>query len=99
MVRADYSGMGTGTTCDGARSDIFDDCGIQTRAAEDVAPEDFEAGWSQTGAVCMRHARVKENVSLPDLEQLPGFAGSTGRVYTEGFAQEHGAVVFNSSRR
>jgi hypothetical protein len=30
---------------------------------------DFEAGWDPHGAVCVRHVRVRENVSLDELER------------------------------
>ena len=58
---------------------------------------EFEAGWSRDGAVCVRHVRVKDNVSLDELEQLPGLHGRTGAVYTEEFARAHRAVLFNRS--
>ena len=60
MVRADYCGNGTATTKDGQAIDMYDDLGIQ-KPENDPAME-FEAGWTEEGAVCVRHARVKEKV-------------------------------------
>lgn len=96
MVRADYSGDGKGTTRNGMLIDLYDSFGIQ-RAERDDALE-FEAGWTKDGAVCVRHPRVKENVSLDELDALPSLRGRTGEVCTEEFARAHGAVLFNRSK-
>ena len=96
MVRADYSGEGNGTTRDGMLIDLYDRFGIQ-RSDNDPRLE-FEAGWNKDGAVCVRHVRVKDNVTLDALEQLPALRGRIGTVCTEEFAREHGAVMFNRSR-
>ena len=68
MVRADYAGDGKGTTRDGQPIDLYDRFGIQ-RPDNDPGME-LEAGWGRDGAVCVRHVRVKENVTLKALEQL-----------------------------
>lgn len=96
MVRADYSGDGTGTTRDGMLIDIYDGLGIQ-QSDEDASLE-FEAGWSKDGAVCVRHVRVKENVTLDELDRISSLRGRTGEGCTEEFARRHGAVIFNRSR-
>ena len=95
MVRADYAGDGKGTTRDGQPIDLYDRFDIQ-RSDEDPAFE-FEAGWSREGAVCVRHVRVRDNVTLDALEQLSSLRGRTGAICTEAFARAHGAVIFNRS--
>ena len=96
LVRADYSGDGKGTTRNGMSIDIFDFIGIQS---DEPGPGmEFEAGWTKDGAVCVRHPRVKENVSLDALDALPALRGRTGDVCTEEFARAHGATLFNRSR-
>jgi len=58
----------------------------------------FEAGWTADGAVCVNHARVKDNISLGDIEaRWPRLAGRTGVVCTEAAARSLGAVLFNRS--
>jgi hypothetical protein len=97
MVRADYGGEGHGTTRDGTVIDVYDAWRIQTPDMNDE--HDFEAAWGPEGAVCVRHARIKENVSLDELErQYPRLRGRTGTVCTEEFARSHGALLFNRSR-
>lgn len=95
MVRADYSGS-KGTTRDGQLIDLYDRFGIQTSDKDENL--EFEAGWTKDGAVCVRHVRVKDNISLEELEALPSLAGRTGAICTEEFARQHGAVIFNRSR-
>ena len=68
-------------------------------ADQQVTEYDFEAGWGPEGAVCVRHVRVKDNVSLAELERLhPRLKGRTGAVCTEDFARAHGALLFNRSQ-
>ena len=67
VVRADYGGDGHSTTRDGMLIEVYDAWKIQTADPQDG--HDFEAGWSPEGAVCVRHVRVKENVSLEELER------------------------------
>ncbi len=94
MVRADYGGQGKGTTRNGMTIDIYDADGIQK--ADSVDPlVDFEAGWLPTGAVCVRHVRVKENTALAALEaEYPHLKGRTGDICTEAFARSLGARLF-----
>jgi len=97
LVRGDYGGA-RGWTQNGMRIDLYDDRGVQK---PDNAPDDaFEAGWAPNGAVCVHHVRVKENVTLAELEALyPALRGRTGEICTEDFARAHGAILFNRSPR
>jgi hypothetical protein len=78
-VRADYCANGA-TTRDGQLIDIFDALGIQhadPAYANDVLP--FEAAFSPTGALCVAHARVPENMTLDTLSaECPGLRGRLG---------------------
>jgi hypothetical protein len=97
MVRADYGGDGHGTTRDGMPIDVYDAWKIQTPDLQEG--HDFEAGWGPEGAVCVRHVRVAETVSLEELERLhPRLKGRTGAICTEDFARAHGALLFNRSQ-
>jgi hypothetical protein len=97
MVRADYCGDGAGTTKNGMSIDLYDDRRIQS--AENDPAQDFEAGWTSSGAVCVRHVRVKENTSLERLAATcPRLVGKTGAMCTEGTARSLGATLFNRSR-
>jgi len=97
MVRADYCGDGTPTTKDGQRIDVYDDHGIQKPDNEPDA--DFEAGWTSGGAVCVRHVRVKENVSIQSLSHAcPRLAARMGLICTEEAARALGATLFNRSK-
>ena len=96
MVRADYGGEGRPFTENGKLIDMFDDARIQV--ADLSAQQDFEAGWGSAGAVCVRHVRVKNNVTLEQLEaHYPALRGRVGVVCTEAFARAQGALVFNRS--
>ena len=96
MVRGDYGGANEPWTKNGMRIDVYDDGGVQK---PENAPQDvFEAGWSPDGAVCVHHVRVKENVTLAELEmRYPKLAGRTGAVCTEEFARANGAILYNRS--
>jgi hypothetical protein len=97
MVRADYCGDGVATTKDGQLIDIYDDLGRQKHENEPAM--DFEAGWTAEGAVCVRHVRVKENVSLDSLAATcPRLKDRLGRMCHEGAARSLGARLFNRSR-
>jgi hypothetical protein len=97
MIRADYGGSGEAWTKDGMQINIFDPLGIQT--SDDLPGAAFEAGWSPEGAVCVRHVRVKENVTLAALEEkYPRLKGRTGTVCTEDYARGLGALMFNQSK-
>jgi hypothetical protein len=96
MVRADYCGAGIPTTKEGQRIDIYDDQGIQT--PENDPAMDFEAGWTAEGAVCVRHVRVRENVSLGELAACPRLKDRVGSACSEEAARALGATLFNRSR-
>ncbi len=97
MVRADYCGQGEGTTRDGMLIDIYDDLGIQK--ADDLAEAQFEAGWTESGAVCVNHVRVKENTSFDRLiAACPHLKDRVGAMCTEDAARALGAKLFNRSR-
>ena len=86
MVRADYCGNGTATTKDGQAIDMYDDLGIQ-KPENDPAME-FEAGWTEEGAACVRHTRVKENVTLEALvAACPRLKDRVGPACTEAAAR------------
>ena len=96
MIRADYGGDGTVTTRNGTVIDLYDDHGIQMPDPDH--PMAFEAGWTQDGAVCVNHPRVKENISLGEIAaRWPRLAGRTGANCTEEAARSLGALLFNRS--
>jgi ADYC domain len=93
MVRADYCGDGEGTTRDGMRIDLYDDRGIQKSDGDPM--QEFEAGWTGAGAVCLHHVRVKENTSLESLAaSCPRLRGRLGATCTEEHARALGATLF-----
>lgn len=97
MVRGDYGGVGEPFTKDGMSIDIYDPQSIQI--ADNAPDQTFEAGWTPEGAVCVHHVRVKENVTLAQLEEkYPRLKGRTGTICTEDFARANGAIVFNRSK-
>jgi len=97
MVRADYCGNGTATTKDGQAIDMYDDLGIQKH--EDQPTMDFEAGWTEEGAACVRHTRVKENATLESLvAACPRLKDRVGPACTEDTARQLGARLFNRSK-
>jgi hypothetical protein len=96
MMRADYCGNGEATTRDGTRIDLYDDRRIQT--LDEQSAREFEAGWTATGAVCVQHVRIKENISLDTLAQrCPRLKDALGRDCTEEQARRLGASLFNRS--
>jgi len=96
MVRADYGGDGTGTTRNGTLIDLYDDYGIQAPDLDHRMT--FEAGWTQDGAVCVSHPRVKDNISLGEIAaRWRRLAGRTGATCTEEAARSLGALLFNRS--
>ena len=96
MVRADYAGKGEGTTRNGMSIDMFDELGIQK--PDNAATQNFEAGWTPQGAVCVRHVRVKENTTLAAVAASnPRLLHETGDICTEAHARALGARLFNRS--
>jgi len=79
LVRADYCG-GHGTTRDGMLIDIYDNLGINSPDPNpSAAGVRFEAAWTTTGAVCVAHTRVPENITLQQLgQQCPRLRGRLG---------------------
>jgi hypothetical protein len=71
MVRADYCGD-QGITRNGMLIDYYDSLGL-AKAAEpaeaDAKRLAFEAAWDASGALCVAHTRVPENVSLQELAE------------------------------
>lgn len=97
MVRGDYGGADAPFTKNGMSIDLYDTQGIQK--PDNAADQAFEAGWTPEGAVCVHHVRVKENVTLGQLEaRFPRLKGRTGAICTEDFARSLGALLFNRSR-
>lgn len=97
MIRGDYGGQGQPFTRNGMWIDLFDPQGIQKTDGDPTLT--FEAGWGRDGAVCVHHPRVKENVTLEELEaRYPQLRGRTGAICTEDFARANGALIFNRSR-
>ena len=96
MVPADYCGMGNPTTRNGMQIDLYDTAGIQK--PDNAATQEFEAGWSPEGAVCVHHPRVAANISLETLAaSCPRLAGKVGALCTEATARSLGATLFNRS--
>jgi hypothetical protein len=93
LVRADYAGDGRGTTRNGQPIDVYDRLGVEA-PANDPANE-FEAGFDDKGAVCVRHVRVKENATLAGVEASnPRLKGKVGEICDEAFARAEGAILF-----
>ena len=97
MVRADYCGDNQPATETGMLIDVYDASGIN--APESGPDFHFEAGWSPTGAVCVHHTRVQDNLSLEALiKRCPRLAATAGEACTEESARQAGAVLFNKSK-
>lgn len=93
VVRADYCGEGEGTTRTGTLIDHYDAVDIE-EPGHDPRFE-FEAGWTASGAVCVRHVRIKENISLERLAaSCPRLREHLGESCTEKTARALGATVF-----
>jgi len=92
-VRADYCGEGEGTTRTGTLIDHYDAEGIEQ--SEHDPKFEFEAGWTASGAVCVRHVRIKDSTSLERLAaSCPRLRGRLGANCTEESARALGATVF-----
>jgi hypothetical protein len=74
---------------------------IGNQAAGMETDQDFEAGWTPKGAVCLAHSRVPKNGPLEVIASAtPRLAGRTGPEFcTEERAAELGALRFNCSNR
>lgn len=98
MVRADYGGDDHATTRDGTIIDVYDRFGIQLPEATDPLP--FEAAWGRSGALCVAHPRIAENVSLDALAQrYPALSGRLGpeACTEEAMCNHPDALLFNRS--
>jgi hypothetical protein len=98
LVRADYCGDGKGHTRTGTPIDIYDRLGI--RKPEPAPGMSFEAAWTPSGASCVHHVRIRETVSLEQLEaRCPiRLEGRTGDACTEEDAARSAEVLlFNKS--
>ena len=102
MIRADYCGDNRPATRDGMLINIYDNLGIQQRAAppEPGADFPFEAAWDEQGAICVAHPRVPQNISLEALAaECPRISDHLGPDCTEAAAQRLGTpLLFNASR-
>ncbi|MEO7916150.1 MAG: ADYC domain-containing protein [Dokdonella sp.] len=97
MVRADYCGDGVPATRNGTLIDIFDRHGVQ--ASADDPSLHFEAGWSPTGAVCVAHTCIAQELDLRALvERCPRLRDRVGERCDPERAGTLGAIVFNGSR-
>jgi hypothetical protein len=97
MMRADYSGKGVPTTRDGTRIAISDRFGINRTPLRH--PFDFEAGWDEHGAVCVHHPRIRQNITLKQIEQSSArLKGQTGKICDREHAEALGGLIFNGSR-
>lgn len=92
-MRADYAGDGRGTTRNGSAPTSTMRSASSSRPT--TVPSYFEAGFYADGAVCVNHARLKQNTSLDALAgEAPRLAGRLGPVCTEDFARGAGAILF-----
>ena len=93
MTRADYCGDGRGTTRNGTPIDLYDRVGIQK--PEPRSAMSFEAAWGPQGALCVRHTRVPQNITLHELASTcPRLAPTLGERCGEDMP---GALLFNKS--
>lgn len=96
MMRADYSGRGQAATRDGTLVEVFDTIGLRPIGSHDL--RNFEAGWDEKGAVCVRHPRLRAAASLAQIESSsPRLKGRVGSRCTPERAMALGAVILNGS--
>jgi hypothetical protein len=99
LARADYCADDRPSTRNGTAIDIYDRVGVQQSetSATDLT---FEAGWNQNGAVCVRHTRIVQNLTLQQLAtQCPRLDASRQAEHCdEVAAAASGALLFNRSR-
>ena len=93
MVRADYCGDGLSATRDGTPIDLYDVAGIQK--PEPVSSMKFEAAWGIHGAVCVRHTRIPDVLTIEQLvARCPRLANRVGDSCGE---DASGALMFDKS--
>lgn len=96
MIRADYGGDGTSWTRDGTLIDVYDRFGVQS--PQQTGEMSFEAGWSETGAVCVAHPRLRATPKLAELaRRYPDLAGRTGPQACDEKKALPEALLFNRS--
>lgn len=83
--------------------DVYDPAGIQQRDPKsDAAGVRFEAAWTTTGAVCVAHTRVPENITLDELARtcphLAGRLGDTACTAESATRFKERVLIFNGSR-
>ena len=77
--------------------ELWDDLGIQKPDNDRGPAFAFEAGWTATGAVCVAHTRIPENIALARLmAYCPRL--SNPPVCDEPSARRAGALLFNRSQ-
>jgi|CXWL01.1.fsa_nt_gi hypothetical protein len=98
LARADYCGNDQATTRDGTSIDLYDQVGVQQRTP-DLPTYAFEAGWGPSGALCVHHPRIPENLVLDKLPlQCPRLAQAPlGDGCTEDWVNEQGALMISRS--
>ena len=98
LARADYCGDSQPTTREGTAIDVYDRVGVMQRTPNlpDFA---FEAGWTPSGATCVHHARIPENLDLADLPaRCPRLANALiGKACDEATAERQGALIITRS--
>jgi hypothetical protein len=98
MLRADYGAANVPATRDGVAVGVSDRWGLR-KVEVPAGADTFEAGWDADGAVCVRRPRLRDLVTLAELEaRVPRLRGRTGAVCTPEFARGLGALVLNWSQ-
>ncbi len=85
-VRADYCGMGEGTTKNGTLIDIWDRYGVNPPDPAGDAEHrlSFEAAFSPEGAVCVARTRIPESATVESLAKTcPRLVGKLGKACDE----------------
>ncbi len=98
LARADYCASDEPGTRNGTLIDVYDHVGVQQREHK---PDElsFEAGWNVSGAVCVHHSRIPENLPITALQdRCPRLTEDRrGSQCTEKRASALGAILFNRS--
>lgn len=97
LVRADYAGDDQPHTRNGTNIDIYDHIGIQKPETTPDPAWDFEAGWAPGGAVCVRHTRWNDLLTLDQLHVLAPALPLASRC-DEAKASAAGALLFDRSK-
>jgi hypothetical protein len=99
LARADHCGDGVTGTVDGNLIDVYDRVGVQAPEA-DPGELSFEAGWDESGAVCVHHMRIAQGRPLDALARdCPRLREQDlGSACDEAGAARRGALLFTRSR-